>query len=112
MWIQRRLLPDDDSRKKDSCMAKTYAPKLTTPRGHSVQISNIEMYYEEYGAGKPLLLLHGFGGCSQNWHPFTARLSEQHRLIMVDLRGHGYSTNPDNKFTPREAANDVFLLLD
>lgn len=70
------------------------------------------MYYEEHGVGKPLLLLHGFGGCSQNWHPFIASLSEQHRLIIVDLRGHGYSTNPDNRFTHREAASDVFLLLE
>ena len=98
--------------KKYSHMAKTYAPKLTTTRGNSVQISNIEMYYEEYGVGKPLLLLHGFGGCSQNWHPFTAKLAEHYRLIVVDLRGHGHSTNPENKFTHREAANDVFLLLE
>jgi pimeloyl-ACP methyl ester carboxylesterase len=44
--------------------------------------------------------------------PFTAKLSERYRLIVVDLRGHGHSTNPENKFTHREAANDVFLLLD
>ena len=70
------------------------------------------MYYEEYGVGKPLVLLHGFGGSAQNWHPFTARLSGHHRLIVVDLRGHGYSTNPGNRFTHREAASDVFLLLE
>jgi pimeloyl-ACP methyl ester carboxylesterase len=33
-------------------------------------------------------------------------------VIVVDLRGHGYSTNPDNRFTHQEAAIDVFLLLD
>lgn len=77
-----------------------------------MQINNMEIYYEEYGSGKPLLLLHGFGGCSQNWHPFTAKLAEHYRLIVVDMRGHGYSTNPDNTFTHREAANDVFLLLE
>ncbi|RKG77728.1 alpha/beta fold hydrolase [Corallococcus terminator] len=93
-------------------MTTTYAPKQTTTRGHTVQIKNIEIYYEEYGVGKPLVLLHGFGGCTQNWHPFTAKLSERHRLIVVDLRGHGYSTNPENKFTHREAASDVFLLLE
>lgn len=93
-------------------MTKTYAPKLTTTRGHSVQISNVEIYYEEYGVGRPLLLLHGFGGCTQNWHPFIGKLSEHYRLIVVDLRGHGYSTNPENKFTHRDAANDVFLLLE
>ena len=93
-------------------MTTTYAPKQTGTRGHTVQINDIEMYYEEYGIGKPLVLLHGFGGCAQNWHPFTAKLSERHRLIVVDLRGHGHSTNPENRFTHREAANDVFLLLE
>jgi pimeloyl-ACP methyl ester carboxylesterase len=93
-------------------MKTTCAPKQTTARGHTVQINSIEMYYEEYGAGEPLVLLHGFGGCSQNWLPFTAELSERHRLVVVDLRGHGHSTNPENKFTHREAASDVFLLLE
>jgi pimeloyl-ACP methyl ester carboxylesterase len=93
-------------------MAKNYAPKSVTTHGHFVPIGNIEMYYEEYGKGKPLLLLHGFGGCTQNWHPFITELSEHYRLIVIDLRGHGYSTNPENRFTHREAANDVFLLLE
>lgn len=93
-------------------MTMTYAPKQTATRGHTVQINDIEMYYEEYGVGKPLVLLHGFGGCAQNWLPFTAKLAERHRLIVVDLRGHGRSTNPENKFTHREAASDVLLLLE
>ncbi len=93
-------------------MSKSYAPTHLTTRGHTGQINNIELCYEEYGVGKPLLLLHGFGGCTQNWHPFTAGLSEHYRLIVVDLRGHGHSTNPENKFTHREAASDVFLLLE
>jgi pimeloyl-ACP methyl ester carboxylesterase len=93
-------------------MRRMYAPRQTTTRGRTVQINDIEMYYEEYGVGKPLVLLHGFGGCAQNWQPFTAELSEHHRLIVVDLRGHGHSTNPENRFTHREAASDVFLLLE
>lgn len=93
-------------------MTTTYAPKQTAARGRTVQVNRVELHYEEYGTGKPLLLLHGFGGGSQNWRPFTDKLSERYRLIVVDLRGHGYSTNPDNKFTHREAANDVLVLLD
>ncbi len=80
--------------------------------GQTVQLADIEMYYEEYGEGEPLLLLHGFGGCTQNWHPFRAELAERHRLILVDLRGHGYSTNPSNEFNHRRAADDVLLLLE
>ncbi len=87
-------------------------PERTASRGQTIQLNNIGMHYEEYGTGKPLVLLHGFGGCAQNWYPFTTELSEHHRLIVVDLPGHGYSTNPQNNFTHREAASDVFLLLD
>ena len=93
-------------------MPTPYAPGGTTARGHTVQVDNLKLYYEEYGVGEPLVLLHGFGGCAQNWHPFIAELSEHHRLIVVDLRGHGHSTNPENTFTHRKAANDMFLLLD
>lgn len=93
-------------------MTTPYVSERATARGHTVQVNNIEMYYEEYGVGEPLVLLHGFGGCTHNWNPFIAELSKRHRLIVVDLRGHGYSTNPENKFTHRQAASDVFLLLD
>jgi len=85
---------------------------MSLSNGHRVQINNIEICYEEYGVGKPLVLLHGFGGSGKNWQPFIAELSARYRLIVVDLPGHGYSTNPENKFTHREVAKDVFLLLD
>lgn len=47
-------------------MMTAFARKHTTTSGCTVQINSIEMYYEEYGAGKPLVLLHGFGGSTQN----------------------------------------------
>ncbi|GHC65638.1 Pimeloyl-ACP methyl ester carboxylesterase [Ulvibacter litoralis] len=93
-------------------MKTKYAPSQNLSRGHYVQIDDFEMYYEEYGKGFPLILLHGFGGCTQNWHPFTNELSKYYRLIVIDFRGHGHSTNPQEKFTHRKAANDVFLLLE
>ena len=80
--------------------------------GRTLQLGRLELYYEELGAGPPLVLLHGFGGCTQNWHPFTAELSKHYRLLLVDLRGHGYSTNPDDRFSHRAAASDVLQLLD
>lgn len=93
-------------------MTSRYAPHQTAARGHVVRFDDLELHYEEYGAGDPLLLLHGFGGCTQNWHPFLAELGARHRLLLVDLRGHGHSTNPANTFTHRQAAGDVLRLLD
>ncbi len=85
---------------------------MKKPKGKIVNTGAVKMHYEEYGVGSPLVLLHGFGGCSQNWHPFVGKLSKRYRLIVVDLRCHGYSTNPSNKFTHREAADDVYQLLE
>jgi len=93
-------------------MRTKYSPSQKLSSGHYVQIDDFEMYYEEYGKGNPMLLLHGFGGCTKNWHPFANELSKHYHLIVVDLRGHGNSTNPQEKFTHRQAANDVFLLLE
>ena len=83
----------------------------TLAQVHTVQIGDIEMYYEETGGGQPLVLLHGFGGSSRNWRPFANRLAERHRLILVDLRGHGNSTNGEHRFSHRQAAEDVFRTL-
>lgn len=96
----------------ESFMPTPYAPTQIAARGRTIQLDNFEMYYEEYGAGRPLVLLHGFGGCSQNWHPFTEELAAKFRVIVIDLRGHGHSTNPDNTFTHRAAAHDVFRVLE
>ncbi|HEX2660844.1 MAG TPA: alpha/beta hydrolase [Polyangia bacterium] len=81
-------------------------------RAQTLRIDDLDVYVEEYGEGEPLVLLHGYGGCSRNWYPFTPELAERHRLILVDLRGHGGSTNPRDAFTHREAASDVLGVLD
>lgn len=90
----------------------TQSPQRPAASGHLVQVNGIELYYEERGAGWPLVLVHGFGGCGQNWEVFAGELAERYRLIIVDLRGHGRSTNPGNTFTHRAAAGDVLQLLD
>jgi len=80
--------------------------------GHLVDVNDIQMYYEEYGEGDPLILLHGFTSCSQYWKPFVDDFAKHYRVILIDLRGHGRSTNPSNQFTMRQSALDVFALLD
>ncbi|AQZ50483.1 alpha/beta fold hydrolase [Martelella mediterranea] len=93
-------------------MPQTYAPEREFDRGKIARLGDIDIYHEEHGAGAPLVLLHGFGGSVRNWYPFIEALSKRHRLILVDLRGHGHSTNPVAAFTHRDAAGDVFRLLD
>jgi pimeloyl-ACP methyl ester carboxylesterase len=75
-------------------------------------VNGIEMYYELHGEGTPLVLLHGFTGSGQAWQPFITDFAQEYQLIIPDLRGHGRSTNPTNQFTHRQAALDIFALLD
>lgn len=93
-------------------MSKNYAPSAKSLPGKIVRIGQLDLYVEELGSGEPLLLLHGFGGCTRNWYPFLDPLAERYRLLLVDLRGHGHSTNPEMRFTHQKAAQDVFQLLD
>lgn len=90
----------------------TPARGQTAPAGRLIPVPGAEIHVREEGRGEPLLLLHGFGGCAANWDPFVARLAEGHRVILVDLRGHGRSTNPGRTFTMRQSADDVLAVLD
>ncbi len=46
------------------------------------------------------------------WAPVRATLAARHRLIIVDIRGHGRSTNPSRAFTHKQSALEMFAVLD
>ncbi len=75
-------------------------------------LSGMDMHYRVLGSGEPLVLLHGFGGCGDDWQPVVDVFAKQYQVIIPDLRGHGWSTNPAKTFTHRQSAADVFALLD
>ena len=84
-----------------------------TPReGHFASVNGMEMYYEVHGEGPPLVLLHGWTGSALYFQPFWSDLVPNFKLIVPEMRGHGRSTNPTNRFTFRQSALDIFALLD
>ena len=82
------------------------------PPGTMVRVNDIDMHFQTLGSGEPLLLLHGFGGCGDDWRPFSQALAKQFQVIVPDLRGHGWSTNPAKTFSHRQSAADVLALID
>ena len=76
-----------------------------------VEVNGVELHYEIVGEGEPLLWLHGFFGCGDDWRHIFQEPPAGYRLIAPDLRGHGASTNPSGVFTFREAARDISALL-
>ena len=76
------------------------------------RVHGIELACDVRGEGEPLLLLHGFMGAAADWQHVFPSDPDGFRVIAPDLRGHGRSTNPSAEFTFRQAARDVFALLD
>jgi pimeloyl-ACP methyl ester carboxylesterase len=84
----------------------------TTPGAHTTAVNGIDLYYETYGQGEPLVFLHGFTGAGSDWGHILKSPPEGYTSVIPDLRGHGRSTNPPLVFTHRESAKDIFALLD
>ena len=80
--------------------------------GRTEHVNGIDLHYEVEGEGEPLLLLHGFTGCSANWAHVFETSPRGYELVMPDLRGHGWSSGFDGPFTFRQAAADLLALLD
>lgn len=69
----------------------------------------MKLHYREMGEGKPLMILHGLFGYSDNWQSHGKKLAEYYRVILVDLRNHGHSGWSDD-FSYEVMAEDVYEL--
>ncbi len=55
----------------------------------------MKLHYQEMGEGKPLIILHGLFGSSDNWMTIGRKLSENFKVYLVDQRNHGDSPHSD-----------------
>jgi pimeloyl-ACP methyl ester carboxylesterase len=76
------------------------------------RVREIEMAYDDAGAGVPVVLLHGFPFNRTLWREQVEALKDSHRVVTPDLRGHGETTATDEPATMEEMARDVAALLD
>ncbi len=63
------------------------------------QINGLTLAYTDEGKGTPVVFVHGFPLNRNMWAPQVQALSRQHRVITVDLRGHGESDAPLWRYT-------------
>jgi pimeloyl-ACP methyl ester carboxylesterase len=76
-------------------------------------VNGQRMYYEVYGQGRALVLLHGaFMTIPSNWNEMIPELSKTHQVIAVELQGHGRTPDIDRPFSFPSLAEDVSALLD
>jgi pimeloyl-ACP methyl ester carboxylesterase len=80
--------------------------------GQYAEVNGINLYFETYGTGRPLILLHGGLGSGEMFGPTLTELAQQHQVIAVDLQGHGRTADIDRPIDIRLMADDIAALID
>jgi len=98
---------------EDRWMSIPEAPPMPEPvLTGKAPVNGIEMYYATYGAGDPVLLIHGGLGHADIWSNQVADLMKDHLVIVADSRGHGRSSRTEEPFGYDLMASDYLALLD
>ena len=79
--------------------------------GKYANIRGINLYYETYGQGKPLLLIHGNGGSIRDWRYQIPYFSKTYKVIAVDSRAQGKSLDSSKVLNYEMMADDFDALL-
>src|SRR6201982_128843 len=73
---------------------------------------NIDLYYEDHGSGKPVVLIHGYPLSGASWEKqTTALLAAGHRVITYDRRGFGKSSQPTTGYNYDTFAEDLHKIV-
>jgi pimeloyl-ACP methyl ester carboxylesterase len=80
--------------------------------GNYVNVGDAKIYYEVYGKGKPLIMLHGgVYGWIDEFAPFIQKFSTQFQVICIGTRGHGKSEIGKEPFSYDQRANDAYKVI-
>ena len=77
----------------------------------TVQVNDIQMYYELHGEGEPLVLLVGLATDISEWSAIIDWLAQRHLVIALDNRGAGRTSKPDQPYSIELMADDTAKLL-
>lgn len=80
--------------------------------GKFMEVNGVKLYYEVYGQGEPLLLIHGNNSSMASFNNQLEILSKKYKVIGLDSRGQGNSSSNDTKLTYELMADDVNVFLD
>ncbi len=79
------------------------------PDGHGTSATGL--HYEVFGGGDPILAIHGLGASNYTWRKLKGHLPD-HKLILIDLKGHGESAKPhDTNYSIPDQAELVLQFI-
>ena len=87
-------------------------PAVTGVTHRTVRVGELDVHVAEAGAGEPLVLLHGWPQHWYCWRSVVPLLADRYRLVMPDLRGHGWTSAPEHGYDKEQLATDLLGLLD
>ena len=74
--------------------------------------ASVSLHKEVYGAGDPILCLHGLGANTYSWRNFITPFSRNNQLILVDFKGCGKSPKPrDTRYSIEDKADEIYNLI-
>src|SRR5581483_1419045 len=76
-----------------------------------VKVNGVSLYYESYGQGAPLLIIHGNGGSIDRLRCQIAFFSKTRKMIATDSRSHGHSDNGPTPLKYEQIADDLSELV-
>jgi pimeloyl-ACP methyl ester carboxylesterase len=84
----------------------------TSTQAKSATCDGVTLRYIETGTGEPpILFIHGWTCNRTNWRDQIPHFAKKHRVVAVDLRGHGESDKPDQDYTIEGFVDDVAWLI-
>jgi pimeloyl-ACP methyl ester carboxylesterase len=99
---------DQTTSTNDTTLSRNIEPTEST----YADVNGLKMYYEVYGEGKPLVLLHGsFMSIPLNWSHIIPRLAKDRKVIVAEMQGHGRTKDIAREFSYESMADDVSGLL-
>jgi pimeloyl-ACP methyl ester carboxylesterase len=79
--------------------------------GRYIELNGVRHYYEVYGEGKPLLLIHGNATGIKGWAPQIAYFSKRYKVFAIDCRGRGKSDLGKDSLTYLQQAKDMAAFI-
>ena len=93
--------------------SRSGAQQIKSSNSGYAPVNGVKVYYEVYGEGRPVVLLHGaFMTIDGNWGQLIPELSKTRKVIAIELQGHGHTPFSDRKLSHATLASDVEGVMD
>ena len=80
--------------------------------GEYVEAGGLKTWFDSWGSGPPLVLMHGGLVTNETWEPLVPILADQYRVLAPERRGHGHTADVEGPITYELMAEDTIAFLD